>query len=927
MEYTRGSEWRKWDLHIHSPASFFWNGSKNLYEMSPEEIHHEINEFIRVINESDVSVFCLMDYWTFDWYLLLQEHIKKYPDDLKKTIFPGIELRVECPVDYRLNIHCILSDKLKKQEILDFRSELYIRSIDKKLSNDSLKAFALSLDASKADKHGYKNPEELSDAELLQLGSKTAEITKDSLKKAFNQIPKNSGYIILPYDTSDGLEELNWEDHPHDDNYFMQSSHIFETRSEANIDLISGKKTSKNESFFDNFFKTLGSKPKPCISGSDAHRYTDYGNYPSNKITWIKADPTFEGLQQIIYEPLERVRISKINPVLQFDKPYFSMITINEELKIFQDDDDISFSKNLNIPLNQNLVAIIGGRGEGKSMLTDYLASSFINQRHSKYGVFNKNGKVNLSYHKSNQSDDDVIDFELTEDQKAIEFIYINQGELKSKVESRDKQSQLADSIRRLAKLKESEFNPDLDRKIQETIDEYHELRLFFDKKDEEGNLVNSLQYLEKQESSINDFISNITTKKNKDKLETYAKNLRERNLLNSKQDELLKLRQRLEYLVENINQRIEEVNVGADKITLVELNIFKKQFDDISEWLKEIEKQVAAIQIKISEVKEEFKDYKGDLSTLLNDIDEFQWRLSKIRERIERSKQKKKRIEELRKLIFKSDGHSTSLVDQIRKDYVSQAEKLRKDWSDFKNVDVKEDLNPSQKSLMQSLLADLDIEVRVDFDAESFYDGIYHCVDGSKWRIKSDRDKQKQKFEILDMNSFILFLKDRYEEFYYSDGIHSERFKELLFYQEEREKYIKVFPLLKYQGKELNKISVGQKGTVYLKMKLATEAFSKPIIFDQPEDDLDNEFIIHNLIALFKELKQYRQVIIVTHNANLVVNADAEQVIVASNDNGKLSYSSGSLENHLINSKICKILEGGEMAFEKRRDKYQQII
>ncbi len=82
----------------------------------------------------------------------------------------------------------------------------------------------------------------------------------------------------------------------------------------------------------------------------------------------------------------------------------------------------------------------------------------------------------------------------------------------------------------------------------------------------------------------------------------------------------------------------------------------------------------------------------------------------------------------------------------------------------------------------------------------------------------------------------------------------------------------------------------------------------------------------MQNLISLFKELKQYRQVIIVTHNANLVVNADAEQIIVAANLDGKLSYLSGSLENSNINYKICKILEGGEIAFEKRRRKYQEI-
>jgi len=58
--------------------------------------------------------------------------------------------------------------------------------------------------------------------------------------------------------------------------------------------------------------------------------------------------------------------------------------------------------------------------------------------------------------------------------------------------------------------------------------------------------------------------------------------------------------------------------------------------------------------------------------------------------------------------------------------------------------------------------------------------------------------------------------------------------------------------------------------------------AFSQPLVFDQPEDDLDNEFIIKELVEIFRGIKKFRQAIFVTHNANLVVNADAEQVIVA---------------------------------------------
>ncbi len=99
---------------------------------------------------------------------------------------------------------------------------------------------------------------------------------------------------------------------------------------------------------------------------------------------------------------------------------------------------------------------------------------------------------------------------------------------------------------------------------------------------------------------------------------------------------------------------------------------------------------------------------------------------------------------------------------------------------------------------------------------------------------------------------------------------------------------------------------------------------FSETIIYDQPEDDLDNSFITSELISIFKTIKQYRQIIIVSHNANLVVNSDSEQIIIAQNEDGLLKYISGSLEDPHINKAVCQILEGGKFAFEKRERKYR---
>jgi predicted ATPase len=77
------------------------------------------------------------------------------------------------------------------------------------------------------------------------------------------------------------------------------------------------------------------------------------------------------------------------------------------------------------------------------------------------------------------------------------------------------------------------------------------------------------------------------------------------------------------------------------------------------------------------------------------------------------------------------------------------------------------------------------------------------------------------------------------------------------------------------------------------------------------------------DLVSIFRKIKKYRQIIIVSHNANLVVNADSEQVIIAQNEDAILKYVSGSLENKFINEQICKILEGGKSAFLNREKKY----
>jgi ABC-type cobalamin/Fe3+-siderophores transport system ATPase subunit len=148
-------------------------------------------------------------------------------------------------------------------------------------------------------------------------------------------------------------------------------------------------------------------------------------------------------------------------------------------------------------------------------------------------------------------------------------------------------------------------------------------------------------------------------------------------------------------------------------------------------------------------------------------------------------------------------------------------------------------------------------------------------------------------------------------------------------------------------EGDTIREMSPGKKALVLLKLLISLAESNCPILIDQPEDDLDNRSIYYELVEFIKKKKKERQIILVTHNANIVLGCDAEEVIIA-NQEGKnaenylkrFEYRSGSIENNekiyesgrikkgILNEKgiqeqICEILEGGPDAFKIREQKY----
>lgn len=176
------------------------------------------------------------------------------------------------------------------------------------------------------------------------------------------------------------------------------------------------------------------------------------------------------------------------------------------------------------------------------------------------------------------------------------------------------------------------------------------------------------------------------------------------------------------------------------------------------------------------------------------------------------------------------------------------------------------------------------------------------------------------------DKNSIIEFITKMYDE--------TEQARDLNAFISERSKYYSFIGSLDYldinymltlNGKSLLELSPGERGIVLLVFYLALSKSNLPLIIDQPEDNLDNQSIYERLVPCIKTAKKNRQIIVVTHNPNIAVACDSEQIIYASMNKktGEISYQTGSLENPTIREKVVDILEGTMPAFDLRRLKY----
>lgn len=1020
----RGSEWRQWDLHIHTPASFHWFGDR--FDADPNSAVNTalVDEMIAALNAAEPAVFALMDYWTFDgWFALKRRLAQEGSPKLLKRVFPGIELRLVAPMTGRLNAHVLFSDEIADQMLHDFKSALTVELVNRPLSDDSLVALARMVADDKLKHHGLKKAEvDANVDEALRAGSVIAEINCDSYKTAIERVPNGYAVGFMPFNTSDGLAEVKWQEHYAYCLGLFKSSPIFETRNLDTWGAFVGERTAGNDKWIDNFRRALGGTPRLAVSGSDAHRFTGvkgdndkrgYGDFPSGKATWIKADPTFRGLLQAIMEPAKRSFIGeqpqKLSEVAE-NKTYF--IDTVEVAKNPGATSAGAWLDGSKLALNPDLVAIIGNKGSGKSALADVIALLGNSRQKAHFSFLKKDrfrGKsgepakhfigtltwCDTSKEQRNLNDDppeDKVELvryipqghfeELCNDHvsgrsnaferelRAVIFSHAGESirlgalDFDQLIEQQERsyRDQLGEFRKDLKRLNqeisgiEDQLQPEVKRSLQELlnlkvrqIEEHNKIKPPAVPKPAEeltDEQKEAAKVLEEISAKLKALEEKAVANANAElllagKLKA-IQNVRERMRLlersykqfqddTAKDLEALGLRvtdlaalalssQPLDQLTTAIpaeqaalktaadNDAQDKANLQAEQAVLnAKLNapqlLYQNNLKAIEAWegklneltgtpdapetLKGLQARITQLEglpVTLSERCDQRINLAGDIFDILDAQRQARELLFKpVQDLI----QGNSLIRDEYKLQFQatlggsSDSVAASLFALIKQNSV-----------DFRGED-------ESYSTVRRIAEQYDFNKRADilsFVTDLHGKIVAAAAGGSKGAIGivPVLRKDKAASDVYDLLFGLSFLEPRYS--------------------------------LLFQDTHIEQLSPGQRGALLLIFYLLVDKGRNPIILDQPEENLDNETVVSLLVPVLSEAKKKRQIIMVTHNPNLAVVCDAEQVIYSSFDrknSSRIAYLAGSIENPAINVHVVNVLEGTKPAFDNRRVKY----
>ncbi len=874
--YEKGSEWRKWDLHIHTPETKLNNNYGNDWD-----------KFISQINESDITVFGITDYFSIDNYnAFLNKFNTKHPDS-RKVFFPNIEFRLESKNNSNDHIQChvIFSNELEIVSMIpNFLTRLPLISTD---------------DATLTNKHCTND-------DLLEVTYKKAMISIDKLIEKLSENFSNDKYIIAGVANGYGSLRPGNND-GRGAEYAKELDKKFHAffGIETNVDFYLNKMAGRGKSNL---------PPKPILNGSDCHSFEDINKKLGKTFVWVKADPVFEGLRQILCEPDSRIKIQENKPDEKTGYQVIDSIDIdNENIK-------------QTIQFNTNLNTIIGGRSTGKSTLLQLLALKIDSSVEAKNKEFIESivSDVNVKWKDGEINKERDIEFFPQSHMHDIARKQDKKDELVKRIIQNTHEQQKIDAYYKFCITNKEEIQGAIDNlfKLQNDINNKNIfLKEMGDKNGLEleiENITTTITTIDKNNNFSND---------DAEKFEEINKYIVESGqyikVLNKDKTHILSLKDE-SLFNHSISYKFNELSDDSKlKIDAIFTNLSK---NTIKIWGNELDKALTDINIEIEKYQQQnniqkqqpiFK--KGQQYIAENK------QYSELNERLRIEQKKLQKIVIIEKQIESLLVQKNTQFDYIVKKHITYLDEVIKLEQGFilKHESIKiqiqqQFLEKKCKGLLEDFI-NLQSRQRkefVDEFSDNYKNNLEETIKDFLQNALDNKIGLKAYKDIKDLTKGLLV-----------------------------ENWFSLSYEITYQNDSFTKMSDGKKAFVILKLLLDFSEKKCPILIDQPEDSLDNRAIYNELVVYIKQKKTQRQIILVTHNANVVVNADAEEVIVA-NQHGKDSknqndikfqYISGSLENTqpnndtqniVLNSQgikehVCEILEGGVEAFKRREGKY----
>jgi energy-coupling factor transporter ATP-binding protein EcfA2 len=1026
--YGRGSEWRRWDLHVHTPYSVLNNGFGGDFDRYATEL------FSRAIDE-EIAVIGVTDYFSIEGYRKLhglQTDKKQLAALLGEQrvaaaqgilLLPNIELRLSEFVhagltDSRLNMHVIVSDQVPVREIeenflqrLQFVSHSEPGAPDEKRNVTEPNLVELGARVKEGEEAFAHDSD-------LKVGMTQVSVSHTEITERLEESRALRGRHLVVLASDEDLPDVNWKGQSHHTRKILiQKSHMLWSGNPSTRRFALGEHESSVEKFEAQF-----NRRKPCIHGSDAHTYEKLFAFDKDRSLWVRADPTFDGLAQLLNEPEDRVYVNPEPPALARVRSAAAKII-----------DGVAFTRSEEagpeakwfsgeLPLNPGLVAVIGKKGSGKSALSDAIALAggahsqpdftFLNDDRFLHprNKLGRHFEIALSWRSEDvlrERLDAKVDLSIPERVKYLPQSYLERicGELEG-TRGRaafDRELEavifahvpIADrlgrnSLRELLAHKTAETESQIShlrKRLAAVNGEYLQMRRHTTEESKRSLAAKLDQrradleaHRKAKPTPVENPAEQATSSPQSQKVEQelgqtvvaikaledeYKGAEKKDTIAKQKKTALTRLLKRIENLEDAVaafydESRDDGVILGVDAAAIVSI---KSDSSELEAMQKLVDEEIEELELILD------PDRAGSLSRRRDQqskhAEELRLKLDEPQRRFQDYQRLLTRWEQAEAKILGSAGDPKSIqgLEAMRTDVEQIPDRANKKMEERDELvsqifTAKLEVIDAYETLHKPVQDHIDKhEVALEDDALSFSAAI--AVGGFEDRLlRMINQRRKGSFSGESEGRERLGAMVKANDFSTADGV-ATFLKELvrsldfdlrgdkparvsideqLVQDADAEAlYGYVFGLeylqprfeLRWREKTIEQLSPGERGTLLLVFYLLVDPQEIPLIIDQPEENLDNETVAELLVPAVKYAKDRRQIILVTHNPNLAVVCDADQIIHVSidkQDGNQVTYTSGAIEDPNITQLVVDVLEGTKPAFDLRDAKYDVL-